>query len=152
MMGCVRAQEIVEEFPVVNIDSPALDAVRLLAEHRLNGIVVVTHTSETPYAILPASQVVRFIVPGYVQEDPGLAGVFTESMADEAAEKLDGKAIRDLLPKQRQSVPVVDPDDTIIEVAELMARVRSPLVAVVQKNRWLGVITASRLLAAALKD
>jgi CBS domain-containing protein len=152
MMGCVRAQEIVEEFPVVKIDSSALDAVRLLAEHRLNGLVVVTHTSETPYAILPASQVVRFIVPGYVQEDPGLAGVFTESMADEAAEKLDGKTIRDLLPKQRQSVPVVDPDDTIIEVAELMARVRSPLVAVVKKNKWLGVITASRLLAAALKD
>ena len=30
MMGCVRAEEIVEEFPVVNIDSPALDAVSLL--------------------------------------------------------------------------------------------------------------------------
>ena len=29
-MGCVRAEEIVEEFPVVNIDSPALDAVRVL--------------------------------------------------------------------------------------------------------------------------
>jgi CBS domain-containing protein len=151
-MSCVRADEIVEDFPVVNIDSAALDAVRLLAEHQLNGLVVVTHTSEAPYAILPASQVVRFIVPGYVQDDPGLAGVFTESMADEAAEKLHGKTIRDLLPKQRQYVPVVDPDDTIIEVAELMARVRSPLVAVVKKKKWLGVITASRLLAAALKD
>jgi CBS domain-containing protein len=152
MMGCVRAEEIVEEFPVVTIDSPALDAVRLLAEHRLNGLVVVTNTSETPYAILPASQVVRFIVPGYVQEDPGLAGVFTESMADQAAAKLGGKTIRDVLPKQRQYVPVVDADDTIIEVAELMARVRSPLVAVVKKRRLHGVITASRLLAAALRD
>jgi CBS domain-containing protein len=152
MMGCVRAEEIVEEFPVVNIDSPALDAVRLLAEHRLNGLVVVTNTSDTPYAILPASQVVRFIVPRYVQEDPGLAGVFTESMADQAAAKLGGKTIRDVLPKQRQYVPVVDADDTIIEVAELMARVRSPLVAVVKDGRLHGVITASRLLAAALKE
>ena len=151
-MGCVRAEEIVEEFPVVNIDSPALDALRLLAEHRLNGLVVVTNTSETPYAVLPASQVVRFIVPGYVQDDPGLASVFTESMADHAAEKLSGKTIRDVLPKQRQYVPVVDADDTIIEVAELMARVRSPLVAVVREKRLHGVITASRLLAAALKD
>ena len=151
-MGCVRAEEIVEEFPVVNIDSPALDAVRLLAEHRLNGLVVVTNTSDTPYAILPASQVVRFIVPSYVQEDPGLASVFTESMADQAAAKLGGKTIRDVLPKQRQYVPVVDADDTIMEVAELMARVRSPLVAVVKNSRLRGVITASRLLAAALKD
>jgi CBS domain-containing protein len=151
-MGCVRAEEIVEEFPVVTIDSPALDAVRLLAEHRLNGLVVVTNTSETPYAILPASQVVRFIVPGYVQDDPGLAAVLTESMADHAAAKLGGKTIRDMLPKQRQYVPVVDADDTIIEVAELMARVRSPLVAVVKEKRLHGVITASRLLAAALKE
>ena len=149
----MRAEElIIEDFPVVNIDSPALDAIRLLAEHRLNGLVVVTNTSETPYAILPASQVVRFLVPGYVQEDPGLASVFTESMADQAAEKLSGKTIRDVLPTQRRYVPVVDADYTLIEVAELMARVRSPLVAVVKKKKLHGVITASRLLAAALKD
>jgi CBS domain-containing protein len=110
----------------------------LLAEHRLNGLVVVTNTSETPYAILPASQVVRFIVPGYVQDDPRLAGVFTESMADHAAEKLGGKTIRDVLPKQRLYVPVVDADDTIMEVAELMARVRSPLVAVVSEKSCAG--------------
>ncbi len=152
MIGDVRADEIVEAFPVVNIDSPALDAVRLLVEHRLNGIVVVTHTSETPYAVLPASQVVRFIVPGYVLEDPGLARVCTESMADQAAEKLSGKTIRDMLPKEPQRVPVVDADDTIIEVAEVMARMRSPLVAAVKGGKLQGMVTASGLLAAALKD
>jgi CBS domain-containing protein len=114
--------------------------------------VVVTDTSETPYAVLPASQVVRFIVPGYVQDDPGLASVLTESMADHAAEKLSGKTIRDVLPKQRQHIPVADGDDTIIEVAEVMARLRSPLVAVVKDGRLHGVITASRLLSAALND
>jgi len=146
----VQAEELDENFPVVNIDSNALDAVRLLAEHRLNGLVVVTDTSETPYAVLPASQVVKFIVPPYVQDDPGLAGVLTEQMADHAAGKLRGKTIRDLLPKERQHVPVADADDTIIEVAEVMARLRSPLVAVVKDGRLHGVITASRLLAAAL--
>jgi CBS domain-containing protein len=152
MISAVRAEELIEPFPVVNIDSPALDAVRLLVEHRLNGLVVVTNTSETPYAVLPASQVVRFIVPEYIQEDPGLAAVFTESMADHAAEKLSGRTIRDVLPKKSQAVPVVDVDDTIIEVAELMARMRSPLVAVVEEEKLKGVITAARLLAAALKD
>jgi len=152
MIGAVRAEEIVEAFPVVNIDSPAIDAVRLLVEHRLTGLVVVTNTSETPYAVLPASQVVRFIVPGYVQEDPGLAGVLTESMADLAADRLSGKTIRDMLAQRRQRVPVVDGDDTIIEVAEVMARLRSPLVAAVKDGKLRGVITASRLLAAALED
>ena len=54
----MRAEDIDEKFPVVNIDSDALDAVRLLAEHRLSGLVVVTDISEKPYAVLPASQVV----------------------------------------------------------------------------------------------
>jgi CBS domain-containing protein len=57
-----------------------------------------------------------------------------------------------VLPQKSQAVPVVDIDDTIIEVAEVMARMRSPLVAVVKKDKLKGVITAARLLAAALKD
>ena len=131
----VRAEDLDEKFPVVNIDSDALDAVRLLAEHRLNGLVVVTDTSETPYAVLPASQVVRFIVPGYATDDPRLARFLTESMADHAAEKLSGKTIRDAPPKRRQHIPVAEADDTIIEVAEVMARLRSPLVSHRQRRQ-----------------
>jgi CBS domain-containing protein len=146
----MRAQEIAEDFPVVSIDSGALDAARLLAEHRLPGIVV-TDQSGKPYAVLPASQVVRFILPRYVQDDPSLAGVLNESMADRAAEKLGGKKVRDVLPEHLVEIPAADADDTIIEVATLMARLRSPLIAVVKEGMMLGVITASRLLAAALK-
>ncbi|HYB37275.1 MAG TPA: CBS domain-containing protein [Mycobacterium sp.] len=146
----MRAEEIAEDFPVVTIDSDALDAARMLAEHRLPGIVV-TDTSGKPYAVLPASQVVRFIVPRYVQDDPSLAGVLNESMADRAADKLGGKTVRDVLPEHLLNVPSANADDTIIEVAATMARVRSPLIAVVKDGSLHGVITASRLLAAALK-
>jgi CBS domain-containing protein len=146
----MRAAEIAEDFPVVSIDSGALDAARLLAEHRLPGIVV-TDQSGKPYAVLPASQVVRFIVPRYVQDDPSLAGVLNESMADRAADKLGGKKVRDVLPEHLVEIPAAHADDTIIEVATLMARLRSPLLAVVKEGTLLGVITASRLLAAALK-
>jgi CBS domain-containing protein len=146
----MRAEEIAEDFPVVSIDSGALDAARLLAEHRLPGIVV-TNQSGKPYAVLPASQVVRFILPRYVQDDPSLAGVLNESMADRAAEKLGDKKVRDVLPEHLVEIPAADADDTIIEVATLMARLRSPLIAVVKEGTLLGVITASRLLAAALK-
>jgi CBS domain-containing protein len=146
----MHAEEIAEDFPVVCIDSGALDAARLLAEHRLPGIMV-TDPSGKPYAVLPASQVVRFIVPKYVQDDPSLAGVLDESMADRAAEKLSGKTVREVLPEHLLNVPAADADDTIIEVAAIMARLRSPLIAVTKDERLLGVITASRLLAAALK-
>ena len=100
----MHAEDMVEEFPVVTIDSNALDAARMLAEHRLPGIVV-TDTSGRPYAVLPASQVVRFIVPTYVQDDPSLAGVINESWADRAAEKLGNKTVREVLPEHLTDVP-----------------------------------------------
>jgi CBS domain-containing protein len=146
----MRAEELAEAFPVVTVDSDALDAARLLAEHRLPGIVV-TDESGKPFAVLPASQVVRFIVPRYVQDDPSLAGVLNESMADRAADKLGNKKVRDVLPDHLTNVPSAHADDTIIEVAAVMARLRSPLMAVVKDGKLLGVITASHLLAAALK-
>ena len=146
----MQAAEIDEHFPVVDIDSPALEAARMLAEHSLPGIVVVT-TDGQLYAVLPASQVVRFIVPNYVQDDPLLAGVLAESMADRAAEMLGGKTLRELLPQHQLTLPAVNADDTIIEVAAMMGRLRSPLIAVMKQGRLHGVITTSRLLAMALK-
>lgn len=147
----MQAAEIAERYPaVVEVDSPAMEAVRLLAEHSLPGIVVVTADQQL-YAVLPASQVVRFIVPSYVQNDPLLAGVLTESMADRVAEKLDGKTIRDLLPRRQPTLAAAKSDDTIIEVAEIMERLRSPLVAVMKQGKVQGAITAPRLLAVALK-
>ncbi len=146
----MHAEEMVEQFPVVTIDSNALDAARMLAEHRLPGIIV-TDTSGRPYAVLPASQVVRFIVPTYVQDDPSLAGVLNESMADQAADKLANKTVRQMLPEHLTDVPPANADDTIIEVAALMARNRTPLIAVMKDGKLHGVITASRLLEAALR-
>lgn len=132
-------------------ESGALEAARLLAANRLPGLVV-TGADNRPSAILPASQVVRFLVPRYIQDDPSLAGVLSESMADTAAAKLRDKTVRALLPEDRAELPVVEPDDTIVEVAAVMARLRCPLVAVATKDHIQGVITASRLLELALRE
>jgi len=145
----VRAEQIAEEFPVVSLDSDALEAVRLLATRRLPGLVV-TDSAGTPVTILPASQVVRLLVPVYVQEDPSLAGVLSESIADRIADKLGGKSVAEVLPKPPPDMATVKSDDTIIEVAAIMARNRSPLVAVMSGEGVVGVITAPRLLEVAL--
>lgn len=134
---------------MVTLDTNALDAAGLLAEHRLPGILV-TDSAGIPVAVLPASQVVRFIVPSYVQDDPSLAGVLTESMCDRISDKLRGKKVRDVIPDGLSNVPAADAGDTVIEVAAVMARLRSPLLAVMKGKELVGVITASRLLAAVL--
>lgn len=144
----MHAEDIAESFPMVTADTPARDAARLLAEHRLPGLVV--SAGSGPYAILPASQVVAFIVPGYVHDDPSLAGVLDEAMADRIAERLTGKTVRDVLPERLRDVPPVDAADTLIEVAAVMSRLHTPLIAVHKDGAFVGVITASRLLAAAL--
>src|ERR1700744_4017874 len=112
----------------------------MVAEGSLPGIVIVTADGQL-YAVLPAYEVVRFIVPSYVQDDPLLAGVLAESIADRAAEKLGGKTLRQLLSQHQLTLPTANADDTIIEVAALMGRLRSPLIAVMKHGRLHGVIT-----------
>jgi CBS domain-containing protein len=138
-----------EEIPLVHLDDSALEAARILGRRRLAGLVV-TDDRGQPYAILPASQVVRFLVPTYIQDDPSLARVLNESMADHAADKLGSRTVREVLPKEPRELAVVNHDDTIIEVAAIMARLRSPLVAVLADKQLIGVISASRLLEFAL--
>jgi predicted transcriptional regulator len=134
-----------EDFPVVGLDTDAREAVELLAARRLPGLIVVDEKGE-PHSVLPASQVVRFLVPSYVQDDPSLARVIDESLADQVADKLADVTVRKLLPKEPPELPVVNHDDTVVEVAAIMARLRCPLVAVMKDKEIIGAITASRLL------
>ncbi|MQY12110.1 hypothetical protein SRB5_22400 [Streptomyces sp. RB5] len=144
----MRARDMAVGYESVTVDSPALDGARLLAEHRLPGLLVLD--GGTPVAILPASQLVKVIVPGYVIEDPALAAVVDERHADRLCAALAGRTVGDCLPNPAVAPPVAAPDDTALEVAALMARERSPLVAVVDTDKagpnLLGVITASQLL------
>jgi len=140
----VRAGELAEQYPLVDLDSDALEAVRILARDRLPGLVVTERGR--PHSVLAGSQVVRFVVPDYVQADPSLARVVDESAADRIAATLRGRTVRELLPAKPTRLPSVEVDDTVLELAALMARERTPIVAVVRAGEIVGVVTASRLL------
>ncbi|MFC4466356.1 CBS domain-containing protein [Streptomyces xiangluensis] len=145
----MRARDLAVEYETVGLDTDALEAARLMARHRLPALLVVDEWGG-PKAILPASQMIKILVPEYVIEDPTLAAVVDERHADRLCQSLKGRTVRDCLSKSVPAPPVAAPDDTALEVAALMAQVRSPLVAVVEKDKaglhLLGVITASHLL------
>ncbi|MEU9154972.1 CBS domain-containing protein [Streptomyces sp. NPDC048417] len=145
----MRARDLAVEYQSVSVDSDALEAARLMAEHKLPALLVLDERGE-PKAILPASQMVKVLVPAYVVEDPALAAVVDEQHADRLCQALAGRRVGDCLSSTAPAPPIADPDDTALEVAALMARVRSPLVAVATKDkagtRLLGVVTASHLL------
>ena len=132
------------DFPTLQLDADAGAAARLMAERRLPGLVI-TGADGLPKAVLPGSQVLRFVIPGYVQDDPMLARVYGERAADRLSEKLAGTSIRTLLREERTQPPIVDGAATGVEIAAVMARLHSPLVAVVEGGRLLGVVTVNRL-------
>ena len=146
----MRAEDIAEDFPTVALDSDAFEAARMIAEHSLPGLLVIDAAGK-PYGVLPAFEILRFILPRYVRDDLTLAGVLGGSGADQAAQNLAGNTISDVLPESLRNIPSVNARDGVIKVAATMARLRSPLIAVTKDGKLHGVITASRLLAAALK-
>ena len=150
----MRARELAEPFPVVHLDTDAMEATRLLVDQALPGLVVVDQNG-LPLFILPGSQVLRFALPDYVEEDRALASVYSESDADALCESLRGHTVQELMPSTKflprgAPRPIVAPDATLIEVAAVMAEQHSPVVAVVDEGHVIGVITVHRLLGAAL--
>jgi CBS domain-containing protein len=141
------ARQLARPFPTVGLDSDALEAARVLAEQKLPGLIVLGQDG-LPYTVLPGSQVLRFVVPTYVQDDPALARAFDEKSADALCDKLVGKTVHDLLPRKpdRLEIPLAEPDATAVEIAAQMAGMRSPIVAVVEESELLGAITISVLL------
>ena len=132
------------DFPTVTPDSDAMEAARLLTEHMLPGLIVVDD-ERRPLAVLPGSQLLRFVIPRYVQEDPALARVYDELHADQLCAKLAGKRVADVLPDDHRPPPVVKADANAMEIATLMAGAHTPLVAVTD-GPMIGVITVPRLL------
>jgi CBS domain-containing protein len=142
----VIARDLAMPYPSIGMDDDALDAVRMMAEQRLPGIVV-CEPSGRPTRILPGSQVLRFVIPRYVQDEAALARVISERASDRLLGELVGTKVRDVLSQPPDvDLAVANPDDTVLEIAVLMARTHSPLVAVVEDDLLVGCVTLPRLL------
>lgn len=142
----MRARDLAEPFPTVSLSTQALAAARLIGEARLPGLIV-CEDDGSPHSVLGGSQVLRFMIPQYIQDDPNLARVYDDVAADELLGKLSTKTVRDLLPRRqdRNDLPVVDLDATTVEIAAVMAQLHSPVVGVLDHGRVVGAVTVSRL-------
>ncbi len=89
-------------------------------------------------------------MPDYVLEDPLLSTVIDDRHLDEVTERMTGLTVAEWLPRRGYAPPVVGPDAGALQVAALMARTHSPLVAVIEREgdevRLLGAITAACLM------
>ncbi len=150
----MHASDLMEDYPTVELHTPALDAARMIGGERHPALVVL-HDGR-PYTVLPGYAVLSFLIPRYLQEDPSLARLYDEASADRCLERLTGTTVRELLPDKdrRTELPVVDAAATVVECAALMGRLRTPLLVVADdagpgdaSGAMLGAITASRLVS-----
>ncbi len=149
----MHASDLIEDYPILTATAPAREAALVIGQRRLPGVVVVDDSGD-PIAVLASSQVLKLLIPTYLQEDPSLVATYDEETADRCASRLEGKSVGDLLPQEgkRQRLPVVEPDANVLECAALMASLRSPLLLVRDGSDTLGVITASKLLSVIVGD
>jgi CBS domain-containing protein len=143
--GLMQARDIAVQVPTVTVDDPVARAVQVMAVGRLPGLIVVDDRGR-PRLVLPGTQVLRLAVPDEYQEDPALVRTIDEHHADRFWSELGDRTVGDVaLPKTRPIT--VSADATLLEVAAVMARQHSPLVAVVDAaGKLLGAITLDRLI------
>jgi CBS domain-containing protein len=145
-IGAMQARDIAVPVPTVTVADPVAKAVRVMAVSRLPGLIVVDEWSR-PRFVLPGSQVLRLAVPESYQEDPALVRVVDEDHADRFWMELGELTVGDCVSRSAARPVTVRSDATLLEVAALMARQHSPLVAVVDDRGGLvGAITLERLI------
>ncbi|MCL6738512.1 CBS domain-containing protein [Streptomyces neyagawaensis] len=130
------ARDLAEPYPYVTTDEDAAHAVRLLARHRLPALLVVD-ADAMPYALVPCGHLL-----GRLVSDGREHGVVPT--------RVDGLTVADWLPPAASGPPTVEESASLTQIADVMTRTHSPLVAVVERDGhqlWLaGVVTAARLM------
>jgi CBS domain-containing protein len=135
--------------PLVVPATPVPEALRMMMGSGLPGIVV---GDGRAYTVVPASQVLRVLLPPYVLADPSLGRVWDESSADELVARSRGLTVSDLVASLPDggAAATVDPDATAVEVAAVLSTAHVPLVAVVEDGALVGVVSVNRLVEALL--
>src|SRR3990172_503510 len=131
-------------------DAPAAEATDTLSRHDVRAVLVVDDGSSF-VGVISDSELLRALLPPFVAESEALARVFEEAASESLFRRLDGRTVGDLMPQERDEHPVVDADDTLVEVASTMVRARASLVGVLEEGRLVGGISIDDLLSHLLR-
>ena len=146
----MKARNLASPQPTLRDDAPATAAATMLSRHDVRAVLVVDHAG-TLVGVLSDSEFLRTLLPSFVGESEALAHVIEEAASDLLFHRLEGRAVADLMPAERETPPIVEGDDTLIEVAAAMVRSRSSLVGVIDEGRLIGGITIDDLVSHLLK-
>jgi CBS domain-containing protein len=148
----VRARDLAITYPSLTPDAPAEEAARLLAEEPVEGVFV-QDEHRGLQGVVTDTSLLAFLLPRYLAEDRALVGVLGEDVAEALWQRLEGRAVRELLSAATPGLAEVDADATLVELAATLVRSGASLVVVRDPGgRLLGGITTSRLITRLLGD
>ncbi len=142
----MKARNLASPRDTVRIHDPASAAAEVLARHDVRAVLVVDDR-DVFVDVLSDSELLRRLLPGYVDDDSALARVLEEAASDVLFRRLEGRTVADLVPQDRDAEPVVAADDTLVEAASAMVRSRASMVGVVEDGRLIGGISIDELLS-----
>ena len=144
----MQARDIAVQVPTVTMGDSIAHAIQVMALGRLPGLIVVDE-EQRPRVVLPGTQVLKLAVPVAYQEDQALTRAVDEAHADVFWHEINDMTVGDCLGAHTVRPLIVKRSSTLLEIATLMARHRSPLIAVVDDSGLLaGAIALDRLLSA----
>jgi CBS-domain-containing membrane protein len=146
----MKARNLASPRETLRTDDPASEAARILSRHDVRAILVVDASDEFA-GVISDSELLRRLLPRYLVENESLVRVLEESAAEVLHRGLEGRTVADLMPEDRDDRPVVEADDTLIEVASAMVRSRASLVGVIDGGRLVGGIAIEDLVAHLLR-
>ncbi|MFV2178482.1 CBS domain-containing protein [Actinomadura sp. LOL_016] len=142
------ARDIAIQVPTVTMNDSIAHAIQVMALGRLPGLIVLDER-QRPRVVLPGTQVLRLAVPVAYQEDTALTRTVDEAHADVFWHEIQDMTVGACIGTPTHRPVMVEHTATLLELATLMARQRSPLVAVVDDAGLLaGAVTLDRLLSA----
>lgn len=146
----MKARNLASPHATLRSDAPAADAAAVLSRHDVRAVLVVDQDGAF-VGVLSDSELLRALLPPVVHENQALARVLEERASDEFYRLLEGRAVGDLMPAEREASPVVEGDDTLVEVASAIVRSHASLVGVIDEGHLIGGISIDDLISYLLK-
>ena len=118
----MHASDIAGPLVVVDRSTPALDAIRLIADQDLLGLVIAEHDGH-PSAVVSSIDVTRYMLPGYLLDDLSLANTLGADGVEDLRLGMEGRTLGDLVDDDSVAVRrvlVVPADAGLVEVAARM--------------------------------
>ncbi|MDP3209540.1 MAG: CBS domain-containing protein, partial [Rhodoglobus sp.] len=115
----MHASDIAIALPIVDRNTSALKAAKLIAASDVGGLIVANLEGQ-PVGVVATVDILRLLLPSYLREDLSLAAVVDEKGAEELWTTAASRTLGELIDDDAVRMPdiiAVDEDATIVEIA-----------------------------------